>query len=361
MQKFVTKNQILFSILILLEVAFVLLLAISLHEYVYSTTFAVIFVYISLPAIKFLESKCKLPRFFAIGLIFIFLSCIVLAILLVGLPYIAREISALLLSLPKLIHTIANNINQLSESYGSSISIESGIIEQQVTKFIKNLTDFDANTFNRIMALAHGTASQLLISLTYIVYLLLIPLLYFFIGIHYDEILNCIEKYTPKEYRAQLSNILLEINNIISSFLRGALLLIASLAVCYTIGFNIVEVPYATALGILTGVLSFIPFIGSATGMTIAVLSLYAANGNVVSFIGLAIVYGITATLESIFFIPYFIGNSVGMSTFTSLIVLIIATKELGAIGLLLGIPIAAVFKYLFLSYANVCKQAKIL
>ncbi|MEC8882112.1 MAG: AI-2E family transporter [Pseudomonadota bacterium] len=361
MQKSITKNQVLFATLILIEVAFVLLLAVSLHEYVYSTTFAVIFVYISLPAIKFLENTCKLPRFFAIGLIFIFLLCIVLAILLVGLPYIAREISSLLLSLPKLIHSIANSINQLSESYGSSISIESGIIEQQVTKFIKNLTDFDANTFKRVMALAQGTANQLLLSLTYIIYLLLIPLLYFFIGIHYDEILDCIEKYTPKKYRAQLSNILLEINNIISSFLRGELLLIASLAICYTIGFHIVGVPYATALGILTGVLSFIPFIGSATGMTISILSLYAANAGIYSFVSLAIVYAITATLESIFFIPYFIGNSVGMSTFTSLIVLIVATKELGAIGLLLGIPIAAIFKYLFLSYAETCRKAQIL
>ncbi len=211
------------------------------------------------------------------------------------------------------------------------------------------------------MAFAQGTANQLLTTLTYIIYLLLVPLLYFFIGIHYDEILECIEKYTPKKYRSQLSNILLETNNIFSCFLRGELLLITSLAVCYTIGFNLVNVPYATALGILTGIISFIPFIGSATGMTIAFLSLYASQGGAYAFISLAIVYSVTVTLESIFFIPYFIGNSVGMSTFTSLIVLIIATKELGGIGLLLGIPIAAVFKYLFLSYAEICKKENII
>jgi predicted PurR-regulated permease PerM len=361
MKNLLSRNQVLLTSLIIFEVMFIILLCASLNEYIYPTTFAIIFVYISIPAIKFLEERCKLPRFFAIGLIFILLFCLTLSVILIGIPYIASEISNLLLSLPKHIHSISNSIKAVADTYDLSISIESDILEQQSIKFIKELTAFDSNALNKTMAIAQGTANQLLLTVTYIIHLLLIPLLYFFIGIRYDKILHHIIEYTPKKYRPRFKNTLIEINNIISSFLRGELLLITSLAICYTIGFHLVGVPYATALGILTGILSFVPFIGSATGMTIALLSLLSTQSNLYTFISLGLVYFITATVESILFIPYFIGSSVGMTTFTSLIVLIIATKELGGIGLLLGIPIAAVLKFLFLEYTEVCRKAEVL
>ena len=360
MQKISTSN-LLFTGLIAIELGLVLLLAISLQAYIYPTLFAVILVYISIPAIELLEKKCQLPRAFAVGVIFIIQVFILLLILLKGLPFIIYEVTSLLKTLPKQIGYLLNNFNDYAEQIGIDLNLENSIIEQRVSQFFTNLSELDINALKRTFAFAQGTANQLLSTITWIVNLILIPILFFFIGIHYDGILDCIEKYTPTKYRTHFSNLLQQINLIISSFLRGQLLLMSALAVCYATGFNLVGVPYATALGILTGILSFIPFIGTMTGMTIAIFSLYSIQSSFYSFIALGAVYCITGTLESLVLIPYFIGNSLGMSTFTSLIVLIIATKELGGIGLLLGIPIGAILKHLFLSFADICKAHKII
>lgn len=361
MYKTHSKQSLLFTTLVSIEVAFLILLAISLREYIYPATFAIILVYISIPAIALLERKCRLPRVFAVGLIFLCQLIIVCLILLKGLPFIFIEVTSLLKKLPSHVGELLSNINTTAAQYGINLNMENSLLEQKVSEFFKNLASLDINALRRTVAFAQGTASQLILSFTWIINLLLIPILYFFIGIHYDEILLCIEKYTPKKYRSQVSNLLQEVSHIMSSFLRGELLLISSLAICYTIGFNLVGVPYATALGILTGLLSFIPFLGSLTGMTIAVFSLYSVQGSIYSLLSLGAVYLITGTLESLILIPYLIGNSLGMSTFTSLIVLIIATKELGAIGLILGIPIAAILKHLFLSFAEVCQANKVI
>lgn len=356
-----STSNLLFLTLVSIEASLVILLSISLQAYIYPTLFAIILVYISIPAIELLEKKCQLPRVLAVGLIFIIQLFIILIILFKGLPFVVLEITSLLKTLPKKISYLMNNINGFADQLGFDLNLENSVIEQKVSKLFTNLSELDTNAIKKTFAIAQGTANQLISTISWIVNLILIPILFFFIGIHYDGILDSIEAYTPIKYRIHFSNLLQEINLIISSFLRGQLLLMLALSICYSIGFNIVGVPYATALGILTGTMSFIPFLGTMTGMTIALFSLYSIQSTLYSFVGLGAVYCITGTLESLVLIPYFIGNSLGMSTFTSLIVLIIATKELGGIGLLLGIPIGAVLKHMFLSFATVCRNHKII
>ena len=351
----------LFTALISVEIAAILFIGFSLREYVYPATFAVILVYVSLPAIEFLEQKCRLPRVIAVGLIFIFQLLILTAITVRGLPILFREISSLLKTLPSSARNVLDGINQLSEQYGLGLSMANGALEQKVSNFFRNLAQLDVQALQRTVAFAQGTANQLISYVSWFVNILLVPILYFFLGFHCDQIIAGIERYTPTRYREKLSHLLQELNTILSCFLRGQLMLILSLGTCYIIAFNAIGVPNATTLGVVTGILSFIPFIGSLTGMTIATLSLYATKASVVAFATLGAAYLLIGTLESIIFIPYFIGNSLGMSTFTSLIVLIIATKEIGAIGLILGIPIAAILKHLFLSFADLCRAEKVI
>ncbi len=351
----------LFTTLITIEIATILFIGFSLREYVYPTTFAVILVYISLPAIEFLEHRCRLPRVIAVGLIFILQLLILTAITVRGLPILIREISNLLQTLPNNARNALDGINKISEQYGLGLSLSNGAVEQKVSTFFQNLARLDVQALQRTVAFAQGTANQLISYVSWFVNILLVPILYFFLGFHCDQIIAGIERYTPTRYRAKLSNLLHELNTILSCFLRGQLMLILSLGTCYVIAFNAIGVPNATTLGVVTGILSFIPFIGSLTGMTIATMSLYATKASIVAFAALGAAYLLIGTLESIIFIPYFIGNSLGMSTFTSLIVLIIATKEIGAIGLILGIPIAAILKHLFLSFAAICRAEKVI
>ena len=357
----ISTKSLLFTTLITIEIFGIILVGISLREYIYPTTFAIILVYISLPAIEFLEKKCRLPRSLAVGLIFILQLLVIITITLRVLPFIIKEMTSLLRSLPQNAQGALNSVKTIAEQNGITLYLENGLVESKVRDFFDNLSKLDINALKRTFAIAQGTANQLIGYFSWIINIILIPILYFFIGIHYDQILKCIETYTPSRHRKQLSNLLQDLNTILSSFLRGELLLVTSLAICYIIGFNSVGVPNPTTLGIITGLLSFIPFIGSFTGMTLATLSLYAVQGSTFAFAGLGLTYLIIGTLESLILIPYFIGNSLGMSTFTSLIVLIIATKEIGAIGLILGIPIAAILKHLFLSFAEVCKREQII
>lgn len=357
----ISIQSFLFAALITTELLGILLVSVSLREYIYPTTFAVILVYISLPAIEFLEKRCRFPRPLAVGLIFTLQLIIIITIAFRGLPFIIKEMTSLLRSLPQNVQGALNSVKTIAEQNGITLYLENGLVESKIRDFFDNLSKLDINALKRTFALAQGTANQILGYFSWITNIILIPILYFFIGIHYDQILKCIETYTPTKYRKQLSNLLQELNTILSSFLRGELLLVTSLAICYIIGFNSVGVPNPTTLGLITGLLSFIPFIGSFIGMTLATLSLYAAQGSTYTFVALGLTYLIIGTLESLILIPYFIGNSLGMSTFTSLIILIIATKEIGAIGLILGIPIAAILKHLFLSFASICKKEQII
>ena len=175
MQKISTSN-LLFTGLIAIELGLVLLLAISLQAYIYPTLFAVILVYISIPAIELLEKKCQLPRAFAVGVIFIIQVFILLLILLKGLPFIIYEVTSLLKTLPKQIGYLLNNFNDYAEQIGIDLNLENSIIEQRVSQFFTTISELDINALKRTFAFAQGTANQLLSTITWIVNLILIPI-----------------------------------------------------------------------------------------------------------------------------------------------------------------------------------------
>ena len=356
------KKSILIATLCFLQALFWLLLYHGLDTFIYPLTIAVILLYMSLPAIVFLETKCHLPAPIAVGLIFFAQVVVILTLLLIGIPYLFREISNLIQQLPLFVSHIFDALQTLSKSY-DFLNFDDSLTRApiQLTQTLQALRSLDATTLYNTLMIAQGTASQLLSPIFWIAYMIIMPVMYFFLAIQSKKIIPLIRSYTPLAYRDAVVSTLRVVNTIFSGYFRGQITVLSFLAFMYAAGLYLLNIPYGLAIGIMTGILSFIPYFGLFLGFTLASISSFYTSSSLSSFALLCLTFAIVNAIESLYLTPTFMGKRVGLSNVSSLLSIIIGANLFGLFGLVFAIPMAATGKHLFKQFATYCKHQGVL
>jgi predicted PurR-regulated permease PerM len=142
-----------------------------------------------------------------------------------------------------------------------------------------------------------------------------------------------------------------KLNKIVQSYFRGQLLLIAIMAVATWIFLSVVGVKYAIILGILSGLLEIIPYIGPILAATIAILVTFITGttsfggSNLATLAIIAIGYFLLRQIEDLLVIPLVLSRSVKLHPLVVLLTTLIAGKLFGLLGLLFGVPFVASYK----------------
>ncbi len=336
------------SIFIFLEILIIYCFIVGLGQFLYPVIIACILLYISLPAIDFLEKHTHLPRQVAVSIIFIIQLYIIGILLTQGLPYIFAETQKLFLALPKYITNIINYINAQAATYDINLDIESMAMEKKSTQFFKDLATLNYGTLENTLNFAHDTASQILGHLFWLIDLVLIPILYLFLGINYKKVINGIDHNAPKFLKEEVNLALFKANEVFAAYIRGQIILVCTLAAGYSTGFVLIGLPYGFALGIITGLLSFVPYLGTTVGLITSLLILFTLNSNIFAYLSLLSVFVVVHGLEYSVLIPSLVGHHVGLSFFTSFLALLIGANSFGVLGAVFAMPVTALGKHLF-------------
>lgn len=146
------------------------------------------------------------------------------------------------------------------------------------------------------------------------------------------------------------------INNTYSSFLTGQCLEAVILGLLMFLALSIFRVPYAALIAVLTGVFSFIPFIGSFLACGIGALLIVLTNP-IMALVEIA-VFLVVQFIEGQFIYPRVVGDSVGLPAIFTLLAAILGGEMLGVVGMIFGIPLTAVI-YTLLRDMSKEKEAK--
>lgn len=344
-------------LLLFVEIFFLYAFIVGLGQFIYPVIIACIVLYISLPAIDLLERYTKLARYIAVSIIFIIQLYIIVKIITQGLPYILAETQKLLLALPNLIKNIVNYTNNTLATYNIDFQMESKILEDKSTVFFKDLAALNYVTLENTLSLATDTASHIIGHLMWIVDLVLIPLMYLFLGINYKSIIHGIQNNTPVFLKEEMHLLLLKSNDIFAAYIRGQIILVCTLAAGYSTGFMLIGLPYGFTLGIITGLLSFVPYLGTIIGFVTSSLILFTLDSNILAYLSLYSVFIVVHGLEYSVLIPSLVGQHVGLSFFTSFIALLIGASNFGVIGAVFAMPLTAIGKHIFERLKIYCHQ----
>ena len=192
---------------------------------------------------------------------------------------------------------------------------------------------------DHLAALALGGAFSIL---ALVVELLLVMLFAYYLLLEWSSITGRLMRIVPPRRRTYVSDVLAEVDNVVSGWVRGQAIVTSILALLYAIAFWVIGVPLAIPLGLIVGGLTIIPFIGTFVGLavTAVVIALNWPGGGTAGAVG-GVFVGLHL-LEAAVLTPKIVGHKVGLSESAALFAVLAGGKLLGFIGILLAVPLAA-------------------
>lgn len=164
------------------------------------------------------------------------------------------------------------------------------------------------------------------------------------------RLLAVIRRNLPRDHRAEITQVLRDTNVMLGRYIRGQVILVSLMSTVTTVGLTVLDVPYSVLLGLMTGVLETIPFVGPITAGAIACLvALGHPNPfgwSQIAYVGVvAVMYTILRHAEDYLVIPTVIGRAVRLHPAVVIFALLSGGAVFGLLGIFLAVPVAATLR----------------
>ena len=188
--------------------------------------------------------------------------------------------------------------------------------------------------------------------------LLITPVVAFYMLRDWDHFVKKIDELLPRAYRHDIREQAIAIDHILSSFIRGQVMVCLSLGAFYAIGLSIIGLDLGLMVGMIAGIISFIPYVGSITGFVLSILIAFAQFNTLPPIIATVCIFIVGQLLEGYFLTPKLVGDSVGLHPVWIMFALLAGGVLLGFLGLMIAVPIAAVIGVLLRYWINRYKKS---
>jgi predicted PurR-regulated permease PerM len=264
--------------------------------------------------------------------------------MLVILPMVYEEIASFVRRLPGLVERSRAEWEPILAEYGLVVpaSVEEAFEELHLdlqSVLTKGYTPATAV----VKWLLGGTAS----AVAAIVASLMIPVFAFYLLYDFDVLVARAAELIPPRLRPNVNSFFKEVDAVLGQFFRGQFTVMAILAVLYSLGYGSIGVPLALPIGIMAGILSFIPYVGSTLALATALLMTALDWQGWAQVLWVLGVHAVIQGLEGFVVTPKIMGDTVGISAIAVLFALLVGAELLGFTGVLLAVPAAAVIKIL--------------
>ena len=297
------------------------------------------------PVIDHLYRRWHCPRALGLTLFYIFFFVIIGAIISLLIPLIAEQVLTLAVSIKD---TIANLLTEegikklpFSDTYAPALrnfinSIDPDTISSYLASNLLNI----GSQLNQLASNGISTVITLFNGLFNFVFVLVIT---FFLVLQKESINNYLATLLPQKYDTYISHKYHLIEQKVSSWFRGQLILCLWIGVMTYLGLWImsflgVDIKYKETLAIIAGITEFIPYIGPFIAGGIA--ALIAANVSIWAVIWILVLFFAIQQFEGNIIVPIVMNHVVGLNPVVIMIVMLIGSKFLGVLGIILSVPI---------------------
>ena len=328
------------AILGMLAVASILLFLIYQFRAIFTLfVYSLIIVYVLRPVVGFFESK-KIPRVLAVILTY-FLFVLVLAVLLIYF-------------IPLLVGQVQDFVDQFPRYVKATVSLSQGYLKRlndlrvppEASKFLEQGLNSLKNILIKIISRVPGVTLDLI---TTFLYFLLAPILAFYILKDLRPIKENLKGLVPKRYRQETDDIMSKVDLVLGGFLKGQLLVALIVGVLASIGLSIIGVNFSVLIGMITGVLNVVPYLGPIAGAILAALvAVFESPILALEAVGLLLVI---QQIDGLFISPHVVGSQVNLHPVVIIFSLLMGGAIFGVLGMILAIPVAATIKALILHF----------
>ena len=277
-------------------------------------------------------------RSFAVVLVFAIMLVAGVVTVVFLVPVLQRQAISLLNGIPQFLQWLQDSFAPLlAEATGISL------LEFDIEAIRKALVDHwrQMGSVAGMLVQHLGRSGQVIVG--WLTYLLLIPVVTFYLLRDWDLLIAAIHELLPKRIEATVSRLAHEIDAVLAEFLRGQLTVMLALAVIYTLGLWLVGLELALVIGLTAGVVSFVPYLGVIVGVIVAALAAFVQFHDVAHLLAVAAVFGLGQLLEGMVLSPLLVGDRIGLHPVAVIFAVMAGGQLFGFFGVLLALPVAAV------------------
>ncbi|HEX5339568.1 MAG TPA: AI-2E family transporter [Gammaproteobacteria bacterium] len=321
---------------VLLAAAFAIAIIYLLRPILTPFIVSAILAYLGDPLVDRLQ-RFKLSRGVAVLVVFTITILALLLLMLLVLPMVTRELAVLFAHMPEALTWFQQQaMPWLDVHLGLNLS---ALAPGNLAGFLsENFVSAGKLAGNALLSVSRSGGAVFAFFLN----LILIPVVTFYLLRDWDNLVARIAALLPRNNVETVTRLARDCDTMLGAFLRGQLSVMIGLAIIYTLGLWLVGLDNAVAIGVIAGLLSFVPYLGVVTGITLALLSaLLQAKGWWLP-VEVLIVFGVGQLLESLVLTPRLVGERIGLHPVLVIFAILAGGQLFGFAGVLLALPVAA-------------------
>lgn len=296
---------------------------------------AMILAYIFNPFVDKLGAK-GVPRVLGTALAVLALILSIAMLLIIILPLFYKEIAQLIQQLPAFAEQIKTTfIPWINQKLGVAITLDPSSFRQFVTDNLQDAGGMAKKVFASV-----GVGGLAVVGI--LINLLLIPVVLFYVLRDWHQLMANLDASIPRRFHETASKLTKEVDAILSEFLRGQLSVMVLMAVFYVSGLWLIGLDFALPVGLITGLLVFVPYLGSGAGLLLGTFAAVMQFPSMTGIFLVWLVFGIGQMLEGFVVTPWLVGDRIGLHPVVVIFALLAFGQLFGFFGLLLALPASA-------------------
>jgi len=308
--------------------------------------------YLGDPLVDRME-KLNISRTLAVVVVFFVLFLMILPLVLFLIPLVESQVKLLLEKAPGYIDWVMVNLEPtLQKTFG--VNIPALEIDQLKETFSNQFSS--AGTFFK--GLIRTVTHSGFVVASWAANLFLIPVISFYLLRDWDRLVEYMHDLLPRDIEPTVIRLVKESDEVLGAFLRGQMMVMLALGTIYAIGLKIVGLEFSLLIGMLAGILSFIPYMGLVVGIVVAGIAVMLQTHDAMNLVWVALVFGVAQMIEGMLLTPLLVGDRIGLHPVAVIFAVLAGGQLFGFFGILLALPVFAVLAVIMRYFHKTYKKS---
>ncbi|HIE79259.1 MAG TPA: AI-2E family transporter [Nitrospinaceae bacterium] len=225
--------------------------------------------------------------------------------------------------------------------------LESAKVEEFLNEGLSRFGELPMKALQFSGKLVWGSISNLFNIILMIANMVIIPVVMFYLLRDFDSINKKLLELMPTRLQEKTKDIVLEIDQVLSRFVRGQMMVAGLMGLMYSVGLFLCDTPMSLSLGMMAGLANLVPYLGLILGFVPSAVMTYIHTQEWLPVLGVAGVFAFVQAIEGMVITPRVVGDNIGLHPVAVIFAVLLGGELFGITGMILGVPGVAVLNVL--------------
>jgi predicted PurR-regulated permease PerM len=286
--------------------------------------------------------RLGLGRAWAATIVFMVLMIVLVGVLLLLIPLIARQVENVIENLPRYGEWAQNTAWPWLQArlHLDPRMFDSDRLLAAIKAHLGSIGDVASTVLGKVSRSGLGIVM-------WMTNLVLIPVVAFYLLRDWDRLVGKIDGMLPRSIQPTVAYLARESDKVLGAFVRGQLLVMLALGVFYGAGLTLIGLSVGPLIGMVAGLLSFVPYLGFIVGFVAAIIAALVQYGDWTHVLLVCGVFVVGQLLEGYVLVPRLVGEKIGLHPVAVIFAVLAGGSLFGFLGVLLALPAASVIMVL--------------